>query len=161
MAHIHTGPGQIDFIAEVFCVYRNTVLFRLHDKYHIWIAPGGHVELDETPEEAAVREVKEETGLDVALWDGASKETNCSDGAFHDGKELILPAFANVHSVNPEHRHISLVYFGKTTTNVIVQPETHEKSECKWLTRDQLLSDETIAPLMKKYALAALWALAS
>ncbi|MBQ0071540.1 MAG: NUDIX domain-containing protein, partial [Spirochaetales bacterium] len=30
------------------------------------IAPGGHVELEETSMEAAIRETKEETGLDCA-----------------------------------------------------------------------------------------------
>ena len=30
-----------------------------------WSIPGGHVELGETPEEAVVRETKEETGLEV------------------------------------------------------------------------------------------------
>ena len=33
-----------------------------HDK---WIGVGGHLEKDETPDQAAIREVKEETGLDV------------------------------------------------------------------------------------------------
>lgn len=32
-----------------------------------WALPGGLVEMDETPEEAAVRETAEETGLDVEL----------------------------------------------------------------------------------------------
>ena len=32
-----------------------------------WTLPGGGVDKDETPEQAAVREVKEETGLDVII----------------------------------------------------------------------------------------------
>lgn len=34
-----------------------------------WTIPGGHVEEDETPQEAAVREIKEETGLSVNVED--------------------------------------------------------------------------------------------
>jgi 8-oxo-dGTP diphosphatase len=37
------------------------------DEERHWTLPGGEVELDETIEEGAVREVFEETGLDVAL----------------------------------------------------------------------------------------------
>ncbi len=35
-----------------------------------WSFPKGHIEDDETEQETAVREIKEETGLDVTLFDG-------------------------------------------------------------------------------------------
>jgi 8-oxo-dGTP pyrophosphatase MutT (NUDIX family) len=59
MAHIHE---KIDFTVDVFVVYRNKVLLRMHEKYHQWLAVGGHVELDEDPNQAALREVLEELG---------------------------------------------------------------------------------------------------
>jgi 8-oxo-dGTP diphosphatase len=34
---------------------------------HYFVLPGGHLDTCETPEQAVVREVKEETGLDVAV----------------------------------------------------------------------------------------------
>jgi 8-oxo-dGTP pyrophosphatase MutT (NUDIX family) len=60
MPHIHE---KIDFTAETFIVYKNKVLLRLHDKYKFWASVGGHIELHEDPNEAAVREAKEEVGL--------------------------------------------------------------------------------------------------
>ncbi len=62
MPHIHE---KIDFTVEVFIVYDNKVLLRKHDKYKKWLSIGGHIELDEDPNQAAIREVKEEVGLDI------------------------------------------------------------------------------------------------
>ena len=54
MPHIH---DNIDFTAEVFVVYKGRVLLRKHDKYKMWLSVGGHIEPDEDPNQAAVREV--------------------------------------------------------------------------------------------------------
>jgi len=34
------------------------VQLRKHDKYNIWLSVGGHIEPDEDPNQAAIREVK-------------------------------------------------------------------------------------------------------
>ena len=66
MAHIHE---LIDWTAGVYIVHKNKVLIRKHEKYGFWIHVGGHVELDEDPVTAAIRECKEEVGLDVTIYD--------------------------------------------------------------------------------------------
>ena len=43
------------------------VLLVKHKKMGLWVQPGGHVEPNESMEEAAIREVYEETGLTVEL----------------------------------------------------------------------------------------------
>ncbi|UCG53247.1 MAG: NUDIX domain-containing protein [Candidatus Latescibacterota bacterium] len=40
-------------------------LMKSHKWRGRWVVPGGHIDLGETIEEALVREVKEETGLDI------------------------------------------------------------------------------------------------
>ena len=55
------------FTASVFVVSDSKVLMLEHKKIASWLPPGGHVEENELPNETAIREVKEETGLDVEL----------------------------------------------------------------------------------------------
>lgn len=41
------------------------LLLHLHRRLGRWLQPGGHVEADERPEDASVRETREETGIPV------------------------------------------------------------------------------------------------
>jgi 8-oxo-dGTP pyrophosphatase MutT (NUDIX family) len=41
------------------------VLLHRHKRLNMWLQPGGHIEADETPAEAAAREAHEETGLPI------------------------------------------------------------------------------------------------
>ena len=52
---------------EVLLLYRNKKKNDINK--HKYIGVGGHVEIDETPSEAAIREVEEETGLKVKKLD--------------------------------------------------------------------------------------------
>jgi 8-oxo-dGTP pyrophosphatase MutT (NUDIX family) len=135
----------------VFIVYKDKVLLRLHDKYKEWYGVGGHIELDEDPAEAAVREVKEEVGLDVDLIGGLTLDTGSDKGY----RELLPPKYMNRHDVGQGHEHVSLVYFGKSTTDAVV-PES-SGDEWRWLNSEEI--EKGILPLkdnIRAYALAAL-----
>lgn len=148
MPHIH---DKIDFGVEVFIVYENRVLLRKHDKYKKWLGVGGHIELNEDPIQAAIREVKEEVGLDVEL-DSALKPNHNLD----ETGDLIPPYYLNRHRINDIHEHIAFIYFAKSHTDKIKQGENERSEECKWFTREELLSDAEITPSIKFYALKAL-----
>ena len=107
MAHLHE---KVDFTVEVFIVFEDKVLLRRHDKYDKWLGVGGHVELDEEPNQAAIREVKEEVGLEVELID-RSRRLQIEDSGY---SELIPPRYMNIHDINEVHKHLSLVYFAKS-----------------------------------------------
>jgi 8-oxo-dGTP pyrophosphatase MutT (NUDIX family) len=49
--------------ASAFVISSRGVILHRHRRLGIWVQPGGHVDAGETPEEAAVRETNEETGL--------------------------------------------------------------------------------------------------
>jgi len=160
MAHIHTEPGQIDFTADTFVVYvpEKRVLIRYHDKHDMWLVPGGHVELSETPVETAVREVKEETGLSVTLWQGNQLFEYVNERY----TELAPPVAMSVHDILPGHRHVSLVYFATSSTMEVVEPDGGEKSRgLLWLTEEELLAHPGIHDTIKRYGAQALNTLAS
>jgi 8-oxo-dGTP pyrophosphatase MutT (NUDIX family) len=155
MPHIHE---KIDFSADTFVVFKNKVLLRKHDKYKIWLPPGGHVELDEDPNEAAIREVKEEVGLTVKLWDTRGDEKKIIDGT----ASIIPPIFLNRHRINEHHEHISFVYFATTIDPTITQNIQREMSdEIHWFTKEDLDSSQyDIRENIKHYAHTALDAVA-
>ena len=68
MAHIHTGPGQYDLTVSMYILRladSPRLLMHRHKTLGVWLQPGGHVELDETPWQAVAHELREETGYDL------------------------------------------------------------------------------------------------
>ena len=57
------------FCASAFVINPKTkkLLLVKHSDFDKWVQPGGHMEEDETPEETAIREVYEETGVRIRL----------------------------------------------------------------------------------------------
>ncbi|MCZ8205247.1 NUDIX hydrolase [Gemmatimonas sp.] len=65
-ARLETSAGGV-----VYRVHEGEPLFLLiRDSYKNWGFPKGHLETDEAPDAAALREVREETGLDDVMLDG-------------------------------------------------------------------------------------------
>jgi 8-oxo-dGTP diphosphatase len=154
MPHLHTEPGGVDLCVEVFCVHQRRVLLRRHDKYDIWLGVGGHVEEDEDPAEAAVREVQEETGLELIL-----PPPPFPGDAQH--RQITLPRYLDRHRINDTHEHVAFVYFGETTTDVVVPGEGEEDVACRWLTLEQVLDPKLdLLDSIRRYAFEALEELA-
>ena len=66
-ATLETSAGGV-----VYRVHHGEPLFLLiRDSYRNWGFPKGHLEADEAPQTAALREVREETGLESITLDGA------------------------------------------------------------------------------------------
>jgi ADP-ribose pyrophosphatase YjhB (NUDIX family) len=150
MPHIHE---KVDFTAEVFVVYDNKVLLRKHDKYKIWLSVGGHIELDEDPNQAAVREVREEVGLNVKLFGDIPSFGEES----RDYKELIPPVSVNRHRVSPTHEHVTFVFFAKSDTDKISESKEELSGGCRWFTREELDSGRyDIKESIRHYAKMAL-----
>lgn len=146
MAHFHE---KIYFTTSVIIVNDGKVLLHKHKKLGIWLAPGGHIELEEDPNEAAVREIKEETGLEIALIGSRMRDTTVSG-------DLIPPQFINRHHFNEEHEHVDMVYFGRILGGAL-QAEEGTNTEFRWLSRDEIEHNEIdLHPSVRAYALAAI-----
>ena len=104
MAHIHE---KIDFTVAIFVVHDGKVLLIHHRKLDKWLPLGGHIELDEDPEQAALREAKEESGLDVELLGERPPTTGPGTRA------LIAPRFLDIHRITDTHEHIGMIYWAR------------------------------------------------
>src|SRR3989344_8055876 len=104
MPHIH---DLIDFVIDAYIVYAGKILLIFHKKLKMWLPIGGHVELDEDTDQALLREIKEECGLDVEIL--ASKLDR--NDARH--KHLYRPSYLNIHEIAGHHKHLALIYFAK------------------------------------------------
>ena len=152
MPHLHK---KIDWAVEVFIVYENRVLLRMHDKLGYWLSVGGHVEEDEDPVEAARREVQEEVGLSVSLTGG---EKGPSKGEVHNKgyRDILPPRYLGRHPIRAEHEHIVLVYFAVAKNNKIKDSKKeHERSQTKWFSKEEIQKMDLL-PNVKFYSLKAL-----
>lgn len=130
MPHIHE---KIDFVVSAWIVCNRRVLLVFHKKQKMWLPIGGHIELDEDPEEALFREVKEECGLDIELMGKKPKFS------YRDIKFFVAPKYMDIHMVNNSnnHRHIALEYFAKAKSDSAKLSDS-EHDEIRWFTRKEL-----------------------
>jgi len=148
MGHLNE---KIDFTVCTYIVFENKLLLHKHKKLHIWLPPGGHIELDEDPNEAAIREAKEETGLDIKL---------IGEGRTYDSpytsQDIIPPRFLNKHyfDTSHTHQHINLAFFARS--NSANARHEVEGSEIQWFSREEIDGNPDIVKDVQYHALAAL-----
>lgn len=73
------GHEKVILVFAGGCIFndKGEVLLQHRGDFDKWGFPGGAVELGETPEQAAIREVKEETGLEVEIRRLVGIYTDC------------------------------------------------------------------------------------
>lgn len=95
-----------------------------------WTLPGGGVDLRETPEEAAVREAKEETGYDVELLGLLGIETD------------VIPGAGRMHA-EQQHRELRAVrvfYAARVVGGELASEHDGTTDEARWFPVDDLES---------------------
>ena len=120
-----------EFVSTVYLVKNGKVLLNFHQNIKKFIPLGGHIEKDELPCEAAIREAKEESGFDIELI-----HIN-----YLKNKNLTQNFDIQLDIIKSMHHHINLSYIGK-----IIGGEQLEKSdrdtELKWFSPEGIIKRE-------------------
>lgn len=136
--------------ATVYVINDGKVLLHMHKKYKTWFPLGGHIEADEFPHEAAIREVKEESGFDVTLL-----ETELAPEIELARVERIPAPFCLLHEgIGSAETFFDFIYIAETTEQEPC-PKRGESTEFKWFSEEELLSHD-IKPHIRNTALAIL-----
>lgn len=111
-----------------------------HKKFDKWTPPGGHIEEGETPDEALVREWKEELGLDIEIIPAAP-------GAFSgnaNATPIPLPFHMDLEREGFDVPHIGHFFFVKVRDHAqeidVLKEELHNAS---WFSKEDLAGLKT------------------
>jgi len=113
------------------------VLMHFHHKLQMWLYPGGHIEANEEPQEAMLREVKEEAGVAPVIVVCQQMADMIIDVDSNSVEELPAPLTILcekiVDKTDGEHWHIDMIYLCHLPSNHIV-----DTSEFKWISLSEL-----------------------
>jgi ADP-ribose pyrophosphatase YjhB (NUDIX family) len=122
-----------DFTATTFVVHEERTLLLLHRKLGKWFPPGGHIDPHELPDRAAIREVREESGLEIELL--------ARSAMLGTVQVLPQPYCILLEDISPEHQHIDLIYFARVCGGSLAYAE-REARAARWFSWEDLGSAE-------------------
>ncbi len=99
------------FTSTVFVVHDNKIALHWHDKVKMWLPPGGHVDINEDPVQAAIRECKEEMGIEIFIY--SESKFNFQEKALSSifpPETILLETVEDI--IIGTHEHIDFIYFG-------------------------------------------------
>ncbi len=149
------------FTSTTFVVHEGRTLLHWHAKVGQWMPPGGHLDPNEDPVAGALREVREETGLNVELL--PSSETY----DFDQPTQLPPPVTILVEKVEDEggpHHHIDFIYFARPLEGEALRP-IPETDSWTWVDAEQIKRGDALpyhsgtAPVREDVSVLALAAM--
>ncbi len=140
MAHIH---DLIDFTVGAFIVHDGRICLAHHKKLDLWVPPGGHIELDEDPDQALFREIEEETGLRKDDFEVLSERHEFSVKT--EARTLYRPNWMSIHPFQENHKHIVFEYVLRSKSNVL-RLAGNEHHDIRWFSREEVDNPELKIP---------------
>ena len=112
-------------------------LLHWHRKVGLWLPPGGHVEPNEDPVQAARREALEETEFPVEIV------PTTLPFAYTDPPQVYAPATIMVEPIRSyggedAHHHIDMIYFSRPSEQLRPEPPS---GSWRWVSRQALEDD--------------------
>lgn len=123
------------FTATVYIVNDGAAALHYHPKLGIHVPPGGHVDRDEIPHEAGLRETREETGLEPSLIDDTDPVGAPAGETLPRPREQLLYDIDG-DDRNVYHQHIDHVYFA-TVPSRAIDPKPGEAGVDAWAWYDR------------------------
>lgn len=135
--------------ASVYVVNKDKVLLHMHKKHKTLFPLGGHMEPNEVPHETAIREVFEESGLTIELY---NNEESLNLGRV---EQLHRPIHILLENVGQPVENIDFIYFA-TTNEEELKPQKGESKDLYWLSKNDIKNNKNIKPHVKAIALEVL-----
>ena len=116
------------------------VLMIFHNKLNVWLPPGGHVEENELPDTAVLREIFEETGIKAIIM-SAKQESHLAD---EHCRELEYPFTILLEDIEGDgtHNHIDMIYLCAAVNEELVLQKS-EVSDVGWFSFEQIAELKT------------------
>lgn len=131
--------GEKHFCASVWVTTKTTpkkVLLLHHKKFDKWQQPGGHIEKFENPIEGAIREVAEETGIDISfLLNGIEKIDD--EGSLLPIPQFLMEQSIPAHKTEPAHFHLDIQYVVEIDEQTV--NGNGESHDIRWFTKEEAL----------------------
>lgn len=97
------------FTATGFVVYRDSLLLHWHRKVKMWLPPGGHIEPNEDPVEAVLREIREEAGVRAEVVPTGMAPELAYPARVHAPFTIMIEDIDD--PAQGFHQHIDMIYF--------------------------------------------------
>lgn len=132
---------------------RTRMLLVRHRKLGLWLPPGGHLEANELPHEAALREVLEETGVHARLTPPSPVLTSTGPGVAELPRPWVMleehiPATVR----EPGHTHLDLCYLLEADDQGASLAQDAEVSAAQWWDRAAIDGKADVADAVRSFA---------